>query len=222
MHKNRNNTVGLVAVVSDTPQIIRNAPEWEKKVYETMVTLPRRNGKKTEDRLILQYTAAAAANTQKQLTAIKKGVEVLIIGRIRTQNVPERKITEPSVKIYIEAEVVQINDPPAARQNKVALKGNVCKEPFLRETKKGIHVVSLMVAVSNEQGQASFIPCICWDDVANIAATLSKGTYVEVFGRMRSREFKKMIEGRLYTMTAYEVAVAKLGIDASQIGITKG
>lgn len=166
----------------------------------------------------MQYSGAVAP-TKKQLSAFKKGAEVLIGGKVKTQNVFDRKPTAPSVKIYIEAEVMAINDPPADQQNEVTLKGNVCKEPIMRTTSKGVHVVSLMVAVSNGKSKADFIPCICWGEVADVAAVLPKNTYVEVMGRMQSREFKKYIEDVPYLMTAYEVTVAQLGVDMTGIEI---
>lgn len=211
-NKNRENTVGIIGVIADTPKVILKAPEWKKEVFETTIIVPRKSGK--EDRLILQYLGSVAA-TKKQLAAFGKGAEVLIGGKVKTQNVFDRKPTAPSVKIYIEAEVMAINEPPADRQNEVTLKGNVCKEPVMRTTSKGIHVVSLMVAVPNGKSKADFVPCICWGEVADVAAVLPKGTYVEVLGRMQSREFKKYIDDVPHLMTAYEVTVAQLGVDAT-------
>lgn len=208
--ENRENTVGIVGVIADTPKTILKAPEWKKEIYETTIIVPRKSG--NEDRLILQYSGSVAA-TKKQLARFKKGAEVLIGGKVKTQNVFDRKPTAPSVKIYIEAEVMAINEPPADQQNEVMLKGNVCKEPVMRTTSKGVHVVSLMVAVSNGKSKADFIPCICWGEVADVAAALPKGTYVEVLGRMQSREFKKYIDDVPHLMTAYEVTVAQLGAD---------
>lgn len=62
--------------------------------------------------------------------------------------------------------------------------------------------------------------CICWQNVADAAGKLKKGTYVEVEGRFQSRDYKRAIEGSApYLMTAYEVSVAQLGVaedDAEQ------
>lgn len=213
-NEDRTNTVGIVGVITEPPKTVLKAPEWKKEIFETTITAPRRSG--NEDTLILQYSGSVA-ETKKQLARFKKGAEVMVGGRMRTQNKFERKATAPSVKIYIEAEFMQINDPPADQQNEVALKGNVCKDPFMRTTAKGDHVVSLIVAVSNGNGKADFVPCICWGEVAEMAAILRKGTYVEVLGRMQSREFKKYIDNMPYLMTAYEVAVAVLGVDMAAV-----
>ena len=76
-----------------------------------------------------------------------------------------------------------------------------------------------MIAVKGKKN-VSFIPCICWQNVADAAGKLKKGTYVEVEGRFQSREYKKAIEGSApYLMTAYEVSVVQLGVaedDAEQ------
>jgi single-stranded DNA-binding protein len=210
----RANTIGIVGVITETPKLILKAPEWKKEIYETKIRVPRRSG--TQDELILQY-AGSVAKTKKNLSKIRKDAEVLIGGKVRTQNVFERKPTEPSVKIYVEAEVLAINDPPAEQQNEVTLKGNVCKTRVMRTTRKGVHVVSLMVAVSNGKEKADFLPCICWGNVADVAAVLHKGTYVEIEGRMQSREFKKYIDDMPHLFTAYEVTVAQLGADMSDI-----
>lgn len=212
--ENRENTVGIVGVITDAPKLILKAPDWKKEIYETMIEVPRKSG--NTDKLILQYPAAVAS-TKKQLAAFKKGAEVIIGGKVRTQNEFEKRPNAPSVKIYIEAEVMQLNEPPAEQQNEVSLKGNVCKEPMPRVTKKGIHVVSLMVAVSNGRSKADFIPCICWGEVADVASSLRKGTYVEIIGRMQSRDFKKYIDGMPNLMTAYEVTVAQLGVDTESV-----
>ena len=215
----RNNTVGLVGVITETPKTILEAPDWKKKVYETIITVPRKSG--NTDTLILQYRAAAAG-TKKTLSKLKKGTEVLIAGSVRTQNEFDRKPTAPSVKIFVEAEIITPNDPPADQQNEVSLNGNVCKDPFLRTTKKGIHVVSLMVAVTNNNSKADFVPCICWGEAAEAAARLRKGAYVEVKGRMQSREFRKYIDNTPYLMTAYEVTVAQLGINEEDLKPSSG
>ena len=212
--ENRENTVGIVGVIADTPKLILKAPDWKKEVYETMIEVPRRSG--NVDRLILQF-AGSVAGTKKQLATFKKGAEVIIGGKIRTQNVFERVPTMPSVKIFIEAEIMALNDPAADQQNEVFLKGNVCRDPVMRHTSKGIHVVSLMVAVSNGHSKADFIPCICWGNIADVAAVLKKGTYVEVTGRMQSRDFKKYIDDVPNLMTAYEVTVSQLGADMEDI-----
>lgn len=84
---------------------------------------------------------------------------------------------------------------------------------------KGIHITDIMIAVKGKKN-VSFIPCICWQNVADAAGKLKKGTYVEVEGRFQSREYKRAIEGSVpYLMTAYEVSVAQLGVaenDAEQ------
>lgn len=213
MQSERENTVGIVGVIIDTPKMILKAPDWKKQIYETMIEVPRKSG--NTDKLILQFSGEAVG-TKKQIAGLKKGVEVMAGGKVRTKNEFERKPTIPSVKIYIEAKFIKVNDPPAQQQNEVCLKGNVCKDPVPRMTRKGSHVVSLIVAVSNENSKADFLPCICWGEVADVASLFKKGTYVEIMGRMQSREFKKYVDDIPNLITAYEVAVAQLAIDEKE------
>ena len=215
----KENVVGIVGVITETPKLILEAPDWTKKVYETKIEAPRRSG--TMDTLILQFSGKAAG-TKKQLSKLKKGTEILVAGAVRTHNVRDRVPTEPSVKIYIEAEVVEVNDPPADQQNEVLLKGNISREPVPRMTSGGTHITNIIVAVSNGNKAADFVPCICWQNVADAAAKLKKGSYVEVTGRMQSREFKKVVNDMPCLMTAYEVSVIQLGVDQADMEAASG
>ena len=126
----------------------------------------------------------------------------------------EREIvpTAPTVKIFVAAGKVQIVDEIKEKVNEVKLCGHICKDPRQRTTAKGTHIADIMIAVKSKKN-VSFIPCICWQNVADAAGQIKKGTYVEVEGRFQSREYKKAIEGSTpYLMTAYEVSVAQLGV----------
>ena len=148
-----------------------------------------------------------------------KNNKIKIAGVIKTENVREIVPTAPTVKIFIAAGKVQIVEAITEKQNVVKLCGRICKDPRARGTSKGIHITDIMIAVKGKKN-VSFIPCICWQNVADAAGKLKKGTYVEVEGRFQSREYKRAIEGSApYLMTAYEVSVAQLGVaedDAEQ------
>lgn len=206
----KKNIIRIAGVITDTPKMTLDAAEFDKKTFETKIAAERRSG--AEDTLIL-VLSGGSVGTKKALDKIKKGAAVMVTGEVRTVNVKEIKNNAPTVKIFIEASKVEPIEKIETRINEVKLKGRICKDPRIRQTPKGIHVADIMVAVSGKKG-ANFIPCICWQNVADAAEKIEKGMYVEIEGRFQSREYKKQIEGSVpYLMTAYEVSITQLGVD---------
>ena len=209
----RNNTIGIVGYIKNPPELIVEAADWARKVYETTLTRTRPSG--TEDTYILQFDGRAAGS-KEMLERIVEGAEVLIGGEIRSENVHDPKPEESRVKVYIYAEVIAVNDPPVNDQNEVTICGNICKPPRFRSTRrrtqrgKRVAATSIMVAV-NSGAATNYIPCVCFGWQAFKANTLEIGDYVEVYGRFQSRDYKKRIEGRKlpFLSTVYEVCAIK-------------
>ena len=138
---------------------------------------------------------------------------MLIGGEVRTQNMDNPEPHEPRVKICIYAKVIAVNDPPADPQNEVKLCGHICKDPRIATARFGkIAVTSFIVAVNSHHG-ADYIPCVCWRNVAEAAAKLKVGAYVEITGRMQSREYKENAgrKAAIPFATTHEVSVTQLG-----------
>lgn len=206
----QNNMIGIVGTITETLKMILDAPIWEKKVFETVIESERLSGVK--DSLILKIPTTAAGS-KKMLEKFKKGTEVLVIGEVQTENVNTDSRKEAKIKIFISATTIIINDPAAQMQNEVRLQGYLCSDPRTGRTQRGILTTNLMLEVSGGK-KRYFIPCVCWRTVAQVAAGLKRGDYVEIIGRMQSREYKRKIEeDQYYLMTAYEVAITNLGIE---------
>jgi single-strand DNA-binding protein len=82
--------------------------------------------------------------------------------------------------------------------NRVVLVGRLSRDPDLRKTPNNASVVSFTVAVDNRVKDAngnrttSFIPCVCWNSVAdNVYKYTKKGSLVGVEGRINQRSYKK-------------------------------
>ncbi len=216
----RNNTIGIVGEITAPPELIVDAADWARKVYEVELTRTRPSG--TEDTYILQYDGRAAGS-KEMLERITEGAEIFCGGEIRSENVHDPKPEENRVKVFIFAEMIAVNDPPVEDQNEVTICGNICKPPSGRETKrrtrKGrrVTVTRLVVAVNTPTG-AYYVPCVCWNEQAEEADDLKVGDYVEIYGRFQSRNFKKRIQGRKlpYLSTSYEVSVVKLEAESKE------
>ena len=216
----RNNTIGIVGEITAPPELIVDAADWARKVYEVELTRTRPSG--TEDTYILQYDGRAAGS-KEMLERITEGAEIFCGGEIRSENVHDPKPEENRVKVFIFAEMIAVNDPPVEDQNEVTICGNICKPPSGRETKrrtrKGrrVTVTRLVVAVNTPTG-AYYVPCVCWNEQSEKADDLKVGDYVEIYGRFQSRNFKKRIQGRKlpYLSTSYEVSVVKLEAESKE------
>lgn len=201
------NEVRITGRITEEVQMIADAAEWGRKLYETKISTARYSG--IEDVLILQFSAGAVG-TVKELKTIGKDVRVRLTGEIRTENEKEIVATKPSVKIFLYADSMELAEETEEDMNEVTLGGSICKETATRKTPKGTKVTDVIVAAGT--GKPAFVPCVCWHDVAEAAADLTKGTHVEVKGRIQSREFKKHVKGSdvPFLMTAYEVSVVEL------------
>ena len=101
--------------------------------------------------------------------------------------------------------------------NTVVLKGNVCKEPELKETTAG-QVAKFSLAVyrsgKGEQAITDWFNCVAWHDLALGVASLNKGTKIMVTGSVVNRSYDK--EGVKKYIT--EIQVRDIGLDVAVKG----
>ena len=95
-------------------------------------------------------------------------------------------------------------------QNRIALRGVICKPPVLRRTPLGRCISDMMLAVNRRYGRADYLPCIAWGQVAMITGNMSVGEALSLEGRVQSRAYTKVVEGCAQERTAFEVSVMHL------------
>lgn len=74
--------------------------------------------------------------------------------------------------------------------NNIHLEGYISRNPVARETSKEKKVTDLFIAVHTSDSSSDYIPCICWNDVAEKAGKYEIGDLVKLSGRLQSREYK--------------------------------
>ena len=95
--------------------------------------------------------------------------------------------------------------------NRICLKGYLCKAPVYRKTPLGREIADILLAVNRPYGRSDYIPCICWGKDAVLASRLDVGSAVEVTGRIQSREYRKELSETEDEMrVAYEVSVCRM------------
>ena len=95
-------------------------------------------------------------------------------------------------------------------QNRIALRGVICKPPVLRRTPLGRCISDMMLAVNRRYGRADYLPCIAWGQVAMITGNMSVGESLSLEGRVQSRVYTKVVEGCAQERTAFEVSIMDL------------
>jgi single-strand DNA-binding protein len=87
-------------------------------------------------------------------------------------------------------------------KNKVEIRGNLGLKPELRQTKTGVPVTNLRVAVNEKRGQnivTSWFDVVCFGKLAEICASrLDKGALVDVEGRLRAEQYQNKTGDTLY------------------------
>ena len=95
-------------------------------------------------------------------------------------------------------------------QNRIALRGVICKPPVLRRTPLGRCISDMMLAVNRRYGRADYLPCIAWGQVAMITGNMAVGETLSLEGRVQSRAYTKVVEGCAQERVAFEVSIMHL------------
>ena len=137
---------------------------------------------------------------------------VEIIGQFRSYNYHEGVKNRLILSVFAREIrfIDEFND--YTKTNQIYLNGYVCKTPGYRKTPLGREITDLLIAVNRPYGKSDYIPCIAWGRNARYAAGFSVGSNIELWGRVQSREYTKIIgENQNEKRVAYEVSVSKLG-----------
>lgn len=111
--------------------------------------------------------------------------------------------------------------------NVVIIRGRLCADPDFRQTQNGKAVCSFRLAVErnqkaeNRQKQVDFIPCVCWNQLAEfVSRYFRKGSMAIVEGRLQNADYTDNNGVKHYAMEACAHSVdfgeSKKAADASQ------
>ena len=125
-----------------------------------------------------------------------------VLGQLRTFN----NRSGEGAKLVITVFAKELEFVNECSRNQVTLSGTLCKKPVLRCTPMGRDICDLMLAVNRHYGRSDYLPCICWGNLAGIAAGWDVGTKLHIDGRIQSRKYIKVSDGVSEERTAYEVS----------------
>lgn len=149
----------------------------------------------------------ASQRLLETLPPLQAGQRLQIAGEVRTYNnrsgVGRRLVITVYARSILPTELGE-------DENQLTLAGCLCRPPNLRSTPLGRSICDLTLAVNRAYGRADYLPCIAWGSVAHRCAVLDVGDPLRLEGRLQSRVYTKVLDGRTEERTAFEVSVMRL------------
>ena len=134
------------------------------------------------------------------------GARVRALGQLRSYN----NRTGPGSRLVLTVHVSSLDLWDGEADNRVLLRGTLCKLPTLRRTPLGRSICDVMLAVGRRYGRADYLPLIVWGQLAQEVSLKAVGDTLGVEGRFQSRVYTKVIDGTAQQKTAYEVSTMHL------------
>ena len=175
--------------------------------YETVIGIERKS----------EYVDLIPVMVSERLMDVSEdwvGQVVSIVGEFRSFN--DHSTEKSRLKLYLFAKEIECVDWKLEHKNEIFLRGHICKEPIYRKTPQGREIADVLVAVNRGYGKSDYIPCITWGRNARFVGEMKIGTYLELEGRIQSRDYVKKYpdakEGEILeeVRTAFEVSVSKI------------
>lgn len=192
------NAVAIIGIVSSEMIDIDNIYGQPYEGWKTTVETERKSGI-TDETIVMMPK-------KTDISQMQIGTPVMIIGQIQTF----KDFTTGKVLVYVLAEYIEpVEGKYWENQNSVMLTGKLGKGMTYRETPKGKRITDIMVIVPNViKGNSCYIPCICWQQTADMAKDWEEGTEVVLKGRLQKREYTKRVDnGTEEQRTCYEVSI---------------
>lgn len=135
---------------------------------------------------------------KKIVKKVKEGSHVKISGSLQTRT------QDRHLYIYVFAEDITVVTPADAEDSdQVRFEGYICKDPILRTTPESNRKICDLILAINDRGYSYYVPCICWNSVAERMAEKVVGDKFYVTGRLQSREYIK--NGKTYVINEVSV-----------------
>lgn len=151
------------------------------------------------------------------VTKCLEGTRVKVKGQYRSFNKIDNEAGTRHLVLSVFCKDIEILEAESEDDNwesdddKISLRGFLCKAPTFRTTPHGREVSDVMLAVPRSYGKSDYIPCITWGRNARFAADLKPGTEVSINGRIQSRQYRKKLNDTDFEIKeVYEVSISSL------------
>jgi len=201
---NLNNVVKIGGTISSNLEFSHEI--YDERFYKFFVDVERLSDLKDSLPVIVSERIIDINN-------INMGDTVLVEGQFRSYNELNDVKSKLVLSIFAK-EIKMANNEEVSKINDIILEGFICKKPIYRKTPLGREISDMLVAVNRSYKKSDYIPCILWGRNAKYSETLEVGTKVKLSGRVQARVYeKKQIDGEAIKHIAYEISVAKFGLN---------
>ena len=139
----------------------------------------------------------------------QEGDEVALVGNLRTYS--QKLENKNKVEVYV---FTYFDLPEENKINFISLDGRICKRGDLRKTQSGKDVIDFIIAnnlKSETQSLNCYIPCVAWGKLAKQINKMNIGDYINIIGKLQSREYKKKISDNDFEIrVAHEVNINEI------------
>jgi primosomal replication protein N len=197
--KKNNNIVNVVGKIISSAEI--NHTTFSESFYYFAIEVPRLSG--SADKLIILVSEREVNPNSLQI-----GKYIKVNGQLRSYNNGSRLHLNIFAKDIEFLSSIDNTD----ENNQIFLNGFICKSPIYRTTPFGREIGDLLIAVNRQFNKSDYIPSIVWGRNAKFCEGLSVGTKMKLWGRVQSREYKKVFDGETVIKIAYEVSISKMEV----------
>ena len=194
-----NNRVLLCGTMAGAPQYSHSAGG--QRFYSFPLQVQRLSGSSDVLNIVLR---------REQLAAVELGEQARLRVRGELRSFNNRRGEGARLVLTVLARELALTDEPD--ENRVLLRGTLCRAPNARVTPLGRDICDLLLAVNRRGGRSDYLPCICWGSRAREAARWQVGDAVRLEGRFQSRGYLKLREDGLERRVAYEVSAAEAAL----------
>lgn len=196
--KRENNSVVLVGVIESTPKFSHSV--FRENFYIFSLKVKRISG-------VCDILPILVSDRMFDVHLLELGDRVHIEGELRSYN---QKLTNKNTKLILEIFVMDIYKTEEDDANEAYFQGYLCKAPTHRFTPSGREISDLLIATNRVCGKSDYIPMVAWGRIAKYAKEYQVGDFVQITGRIQSREYTKKIDDQEEIKTAYEVSIFQL------------
>ena len=135
-----------------------------------------------------------------------KGKKIRIAGQLFSRDVKADGKNHLDLYVFVTSAQLIEEEDDFKPENFIYLNGYVCKEPICRITQYNRKLTDVILAVNRNKPGCDYIPAIAFFESADRTAEACVGTNMEIYGRLQSRNYKKLGIKKI----AYEVSIKNI------------
>ena len=170
--------------------------------YKIVVSVPRNSGTVEEVVVVVPEKLIKRHD-------LHQGKRCLFSGNIRSTRIKGETHNDLFVFFYAKS-ILSLQEEALDTHNELFVDGVVVHQPHFRFTQKNEPICTFLMVHNDSKGKPSYIPVVCWHDLASLSASYQVGQTVSLEGRLQSRRYIQLNGERktIYEIVADSIKVA--------------